>query len=109
VDELVTLLLTDNGVAPMISPRTNADYDISPTAWEALELYVEHRIETGSFLRSCLENDFVGAMSRMHPASFRDLQGIAAYITWEVPPEARGSHSAVQQWIDSRKRARVQR
>jgi hypothetical protein len=89
----------------VISRRSYLMYDIGPENWKALERYVEEGIETGGFLRSCLENDFIGAMTRAHPHSRPDLPDIAQYINWEVPPEAHGSAEAVQRWIDTHKQA----
>lgn len=70
---------------------------------EALLRYLQDHIETGGFLRACLENDFQAAALRAHPSlRLVDLKQIALAIS-VFPAEAKGSRANVSAWIAARK------
>jgi hypothetical protein len=61
--------------------------------------YMEFGIETGSFLRAVLENDFEQVLASAHPGIDRtDLDAIALFVR-SLPKEAWGSPEKVRAWI----------
>jgi hypothetical protein len=81
------------------------NYDLLPThLQEGMRRYIEHHIETGSFLRAVLENDFAHVLSRADPYCVRAIERIAQFLTTEVPPDAWGSPAKVERWIAAGKR-----
>jgi DNA-directed RNA polymerase specialized sigma24 family protein len=79
------------------------DYDLLPShLQQGMSRYLEHGIETGSFLRAVLENDFEQAILRADPCCLRAMRHIALFLGY-VPPEAWGSRLIVESWIDRHK------
>jgi hypothetical protein len=81
---------------------------ISPLAYERLpkhlrsgmRRYIEDGIETGSFLRAALENDFTQVFARCgDDLSRTDIENIVRFLLFEAPPDAWGSPAKVQAWI----------
>lgn len=66
----------------------------------SLHNYIEHGQATGSFLRSCLENDFIGAGGRADPINGTALPEIAKYIFNELPPDSFGTVAKVADWLE---------
>lgn len=66
---------------------------------ESLDRYAEHGIPTGSFLRACLENDFMQAACRCDRGNVQHLQAIAKYIYNDMPAACHGSPEAVRAWL----------
>jgi hypothetical protein len=80
------------------------NYDLLPThLQEGMRRYIEHHIETGSFLRAVLENDFEQACFRADAGSLHELPHIAFWLR-KAPREAWGSPMAVKAWIAAGKR-----
>ena len=74
--------------------------DLPPALGEGLRLYLSDRIETGGFLRKCLENDFAGAVSRAHPSlSLSQFKLIAMLLSSGFPSLAWGSPDKVAAWL----------
>lgn len=69
----------------------------------SLNLYVEHRLHTGGFLKAVLENDLVGAVSRADRESLSSLGDIVAYVFNELPGDCWGNPEKVDQWLSSKK------
>jgi len=77
-------------------------YDnLRPDIINSLRLYADHGIETGGFLRACLENNFQEACARADEDNVKVLREIALYIHWEIPAPCHGSPQLVQDWLDS--------
>lgn len=74
-------------------------YDVPLHLAQPLVSYAIHRREVGGFLTACLENKFVDAACRAHPAVVGMLQGIAKLIFNELPGHSWGSPEIVQAWI----------
>lgn len=67
---------------------------------ESLHAFVERGQATGSFLRSCLENDFIGAGGRADHINGTALPEIAKYIFNELPPDSFGTIAQVAGWLE---------
>jgi hypothetical protein len=72
---------------------------ISPLIRNSLKLYVEQKIETGSFLRAVLENDLKEACGRADFNNQHNLFHIVSYLYNNVPPECWGSKEKVKNWL----------
>jgi hypothetical protein len=68
--------------------------------------YVDHHIETGSFLRSVLSNDLRGACQLAADVGTRwALFELVTYLEEEIPPECWGSPERVAAWLAARQPA----
>ena len=68
---------------------------------EGLRRYLVDRIETGGFLRCCLENDFAGAVSRADPSLWLvQLKLIGQLLNNGFPAMAWGSPDKVAAWLE---------
>ena len=70
---------------------------------EALDNYVCHHIETGSFLRAVLENDLREAFGRADHENQERMFEIVQYCYNEIPSTCWGSKEAVKNWLNSEK------
>lgn len=70
---------------------------------QGLARYAVHHIETGSFLRSVLENDLAGAVLRGDPQSVALLRDLVLWLQTFAPAESWGSPEKVRAWIASRR------
>lgn len=91
---------------PALLERTCPDlgtYDglrrIAPHLAESLDRYAKHRVETGGFLRACLENDFIQAASRADLENRHRLFEIASHIYNNLPAHCHGSRERVNAWL----------
>jgi hypothetical protein len=66
---------------------------------EALSRYAIERIETGSFLRSVLENDLNQAVCRADYMNFPLLPVIVRYVYNELPSTCWGDKEKVAAWL----------
>lgn len=66
---------------------------------EAIDRYVENRVETGSFTRSVLENDLNGAIGRADPQSLAALKDIVSHVYNCIPRACQGSPETVEGWL----------
>lgn len=73
---------------------------IPATTQAALERYVEKRCRPGSFLRAVLSNDLSGAILLADPENRKALVDVTEAAWQQVPPIARGSRYAVDNWCD---------
>ena len=68
----------------------------------SLQNYLCDRLETGGFLRACLENDFVRAVALAHPClMLGQLKLVQQLLLGGFPSCAWGSRKAVQDWLDN--------
>lgn len=65
----------------------------------ALDRYIKHRIQPGSFLTAVLSNDLFGAVARADRENKLALSEICQLIYNEVPGNAWGSSDAVRDYI----------
>ncbi len=65
----------------------------------SFQRYVEHGIEPGSFLRFCLENDFVNAAFAADMVNRGILSEIARFIGKEIPSICWGDPTKVLEWV----------
>jgi hypothetical protein len=73
---------------------------IPPDLIDSLHRYAgEDRVETGGFLRACLENDFAGACARAKGPAVAALPAIASFIFNELPDRCWGSRNKVNRWL----------
>lgn len=70
--------------------------------------YAIQRRETGAFLRACLENNFVEAVTRADHENRRWLPEIARFIYNELPGKCWGSPEAVRAWLEGEEEPRMQ-
>lgn len=76
------------------------DYTAIPTPiMEGLARYIKDRIETGSFLRACLENDLHCAVMLGAPGALEHLPALMRFIYNECPRECWGSKEKVATWL----------
>jgi hypothetical protein len=66
---------------------------------DSLSRYVDHRIETGSFLRAVLENDLFEAINRADKDSLMALPRIVNYIHNNIRSDCYGSEALVNLWL----------
>lgn len=66
---------------------------------EALELYVDQRIETGGFLRAVLENNLKEACARADHINRHLLFEIVSYLYNDVPMACWGNSEKVAVWL----------
>lgn len=74
---------------------------------ESLNDYVLRGIETGSFLRSVLENDLHQAVERADYGNMRLLPHIVAWIYMNVPANTWGSPEAVKRHLAKKREERA--
>ena len=68
----------------------------------ALERYVEHRIQPGSFLYAVLVGDLYTAVERADSANQHALVNIARFIWQKLPGNIYGSAENVENYLDGR-------
>jgi len=73
---------------------------IPNTILDSLERYVNDRVQTGSFLRAVLENDFITAATKCDHINQHCLTAIALCITNLLPTECYGSKDKVEEWLN---------
>lgn len=66
---------------------------------EALNLYVNHRISPGSFLREVLSNDLNGAFACADDLNIANMYAIVCHCHNNTPAECWGSEEAFHNWI----------
>lgn len=76
------------------------EYDIERRTVDALDRYVIHHIETGSFLRCVLENDLAGAVFAADDLNLTKLPAIVKFVTYTLPSRSHGSQQAVTRWLE---------
>lgn len=67
---------------------------------ESLIRYRDHKIETGSFLRACLENDLCGAFVKADHINKNSIGEIVQYLCNEMPSNMWGSKEKVNQHLN---------
>ena len=73
---------------------------IKQSTRDSINNYIEHGFEPGGFVRSCLENDLMGAMGRADVYNRASLFQITQYIYNDIPSASHGSPAIVQAWLD---------
>lgn len=64
-----------------------------------IERYLKHRIAPGSFLRSVLENDLMGAVGHADEESARELKALVQWLWQEMPSNLWGTKERVVAWL----------
>lgn len=78
----------------------DVDYSNLPVYMrEGTELYVEHGIVTGSFLRAVLENNLVNAYANADMTNTARMRDWAQWLYSEAPAPCWGSHREVGEWV----------
>lgn len=63
--------------------------------------YLVHQYSPGGCFTSVLANDFGGAIMRSHPGNtIEAFKSLAGWIGDIVPSQARGSYSAINEWLN---------
>lgn len=70
---------------------------------EALDRYINHGLDTGSFLKAVLTNDLFGAISRADNENAYALKDICQYIYNNTPSPCHGSVENYNNWIESKR------
>jgi hypothetical protein len=73
--------------------------EVSQQIKDSLDRYVNHKIETGSFLRAVLENDLLRAVGKADKENLKNLPEIVSYIYNELPSNCWGSPIWVKKWL----------
>ena len=68
----------------------------------SLDIYVNHRIKTGSFLRAVLENNLVDAVGRADYNNIRILPEIVQYCHDNLPHNCWGSSKIVKEFLKTK-------
>ena len=66
---------------------------------DALDRYVNHRLQPGGFLTAVLSNDLFGAVGKADSYNKLALTDICQYIYNEVPSNAWGSYEVVRNYL----------
>lgn len=69
----------------------------------AIERYVAHHIEPGSFLRAVLSNDMRAAFMRADDLNMIAMPSIVSYLYNRTPSNCQGSPERVEAWLASSK------
>lgn len=81
--------------------KRHPNYEMLPEHMRhGMQLYYDHGIEPGSFLRAVLENDLCGAAGRADHVNQRCLFQYAQFLFNEVSRICWGNPEKVQAWID---------
>lgn len=85
----------------MLHDNKDKTYGITDELRESLLRYAVQKIETGSFLRSILENDLFEAIGRADMFNMRDkvFYDVCNYIYNELPETCWGSKEKVATWL----------
>jgi hypothetical protein len=62
--------------------------------------YVIKRYQPGSFIRSVLENDLMGAFAKADEDNILDMHQIVKYVYNNLPSAAWGSRDIVDRWLN---------
>ena len=76
---------------------------------EGLDRYVEDGILPGSFLQGVLRNNFCDAVLHADATNSINLKQIALYVYWEIPHPCWGSRKKVEEWVEAKKIARIEK
>jgi hypothetical protein len=68
---------------------------IKDTTRATLLRYRDNRLEPGSFVRACLENNLVDAIHKADADNLRTIKEIVSWIYWELPANLWGSREKV--------------
>lgn len=68
---------------------------------ESIDLYVQHRVPTGGFLRAVLENDLRNAIGSADMDAMDNLKHIVCYLYNEIPSNCWGNKERVEAWLKS--------
>jgi hypothetical protein len=71
-------------------------------AKESFKRYVDHKIPTGDFLRSVLENNLMEAVGRADDSSYTNLKEICQFVYMDLPSNCWGSPEIVRNWLRGR-------
>ena len=71
----------------------------------AVENYVFHGIEAGSFLNAVLENSFLGAIQNADINNREKVVEWAEFVVWYLPASCHGSHKKVTEWMKTKRGA----
>lgn len=69
---------------------------------KTLNRYVDHRLPTGGFLQSVLENDLMGAMGMADHINRQRIFDICRYVYNNLPPNCWGSPEKVKEWLNKK-------
>ena len=70
---------------------------------DAMERYMEHGIEPGSFLSAVLCNDFMNAVWRADEFNLEVLGVYARWLYQKAPPASFGSIKKFRSWVKERR------
>jgi len=70
---------------------------------DGMQMYIEYRIEPGSFLTAVLENDLMGALGKADDINKHRLYDYGLWLYNEAPAGCFGSVEAVREWLGGRK------
>lgn len=79
--------------------RDREQFALSDQNIESLLNYTNFRIPPGSFMRSVLENDLLGALGRADVWNRRKLFEYCEWLWNYAPPESFGSPEKVDRWL----------
>jgi len=72
---------------------------MNPSTKESIDKYALHKIPTGGFLRSVLENNLMESFMRADNQNREDMFEICNYIYNFLPADCHGSPERVDLWI----------
>jgi hypothetical protein len=82
------------------------DYDSVPVGYMAgaMQRYVEHGLEPGSFLMAMLSGDLYAAMGRADSQNIDNIGNWCKWIERNLPPTAYGDPRTVRAWCAAKTR-----
>lgn len=76
-----------------------ANYDLLPeNLRQGIYLYIEKKIQPGSFLCAVLENNLTEAVVRCS-TPLDELKTVIRFLIWEAPSECWGSKDKMNAWL----------
>lgn len=82
-------------------PNLNfAGYRVPEHTQAALERYIVHALEPGSFLTAVLVNDLYTAALKADTMNSSSLTEIVKWLYFEAPPGSFGSSEQVKSWLE---------
>ena len=78
----------------------NLSYFVPEKTRETIENYIQKGWHPGSFVKSVLANDLVGAILKADDNNLMSIKEIVEYVYWCVPSDVWGSYEEVNKHLN---------
>ena len=75
------------------------EYCLRENTTAAIQRYIDHGIDPGSFLRAALSNNLKETLGRADEDNLANIPALGAYLYNEVPAICWGDEETVREWI----------